>query len=205
MCECGHPQSQHKLGKGGCRNPDCWCARFEVAPVSLGGVTAAEAAEALKVNLPKLAATGASFAAGGIIRQPVMPGGESTSAELRRVEAERDEALAVQKDAVEAFIRITDRCTLLQAELASARTELEAVRNARDNLDRELNELCERLAAPPHPGTPALASWVVARDGGRDCLRCDQEIRRGEAYEYMPTTDELQHIHCPDKQGAPTA
>ena len=28
-CTCGHPQSQHKGGKGGCRNCDLGCARFE--------------------------------------------------------------------------------------------------------------------------------------------------------------------------------
>lgn len=77
---------------------------------------------------------------------PLMPGGESTSARLRRVEAERDEALAVQKDAIDAFIRINDRCTLLQAELASARTELDAMRTARDRLDHELAEMRQRIA-----------------------------------------------------------
>lgn len=190
-----------------------------------------------------------------------LPGTESTSAALRRAEAERDEALAVQKDAVDAFIRITDRCTLLQAELASARTELErlraacdpypdpscgkptgnasnrclralghdgwcdddppvlpyrelerlrteldAVRTARDNLDRQRAEAIAALASELIEGTRG-GMWIVARDGGRDCLRCGQEIRRGEAYEYMPSTDQLQHIHCPDPstEGAPTA
>lgn len=43
------------------------------------------------------------------------------------------------------------------------------------------------------------ARWIVARDGGRDCERCEQEIRRGEAYEYVPGggPDDLRHIHCP--------
>jgi hypothetical protein len=27
-CECEHPQSQHKLSKGGCRALDCYCAKF---------------------------------------------------------------------------------------------------------------------------------------------------------------------------------
>lgn len=41
------------------------------------------------------------------------------------------------------------------------------------------------------------AGWVVARDGGRSCETCDQEIRRGEAYVTTPGVDELHHIHCP--------
>ncbi|GIE65380.1 hypothetical protein [Actinoplanes palleronii] len=31
MCDCDHPMSQHKLGRGGCRALDCDCARFEAA------------------------------------------------------------------------------------------------------------------------------------------------------------------------------
>lgn len=60
-----------------------------------------------------------------------LPGGESTSAALRRVERERDS--------------LARRCAVrfketegLRAELASAHTEMDATRTARDNLDREL-------------------------------------------------------------------
>lgn len=98
--------------------------------------------------------------------------------------AERD-SLAQQYDRmVGACIKRGNERDGLSAELASARAELDAVRTARDNLDRELAE-------------NARASWIVARDGGRDCVRCEQEIRRGEAYELMPGVDQLQHIHCP--------
>jgi DNA repair exonuclease SbcCD ATPase subunit len=108
------------------------------------------------------------------------------------------------------------------SELASARTELDAVRTARDNLDRLLAaahkeieqldadlKLCPRCGievdAEVEVGTPALASWIVARDGGRDCVRCGQEIRRGEAYElHNAAADELEHIYCRDRTEEPS-
>lgn len=44
----------------------------------------------------------------------------------------------------------------------------------------------------------AARGWIVARDGGRDCERCEGEIRRGEAYELLPGSGGLlAHIHCP--------
>lgn len=45
--------------------------------------------------------------------------------------------------------------------------------------------------------------WVVARDGGRHCERCEQEVTRGEAYEELPGTGGLiAHVLCPDGGGA---
>lgn len=145
-----------------------------------------------------------------------LPTGESTSAALRRVEQERDEALADADRCEDANIRHMEERDLARAELVSARTELDAVRKARDNLDQLLADarteiadldrqlkLCPRcgieLNADLSGGTPALTSWIVARDGGRNCQRCEQEIRRGEAYELMYGTDALQHIHCRDR------
>lgn len=119
-----------------------------------------------------------------------LPGGESTSAALRRVEAELAAVLSAAAFLEGGLNTALDQRDLARAELASARTELDAVRTARDNLEREL-------------ASAARTGWIVARDGGRDCARCDREIRRGEAYEYMPSTDQLQHIHCPDNEGAP--
>lgn len=58
-----------------------------------------------------------------------------------------------------------------QAELASARAELERLR---------------------------YSGWIVARDGGRDCGSCGQEIRRGEAYTVATTSDTTTHVHCPE-------
>lgn len=44
----------------------------------------------------------------------------------------------------------------------------------------------------------AKAHWIVARDGGRNCERCEGEIRRGEAYELQAGTGGLiAHIRCP--------
>jgi len=85
-----------------------------------------------------------------------------------------------------AVVRAEVERDLARAELASARTELEQLRveygQARDALDREKER---------------RPSWVVARDGGRDCESCDQEIRRGEAYELLDGADRLRHVHCP--------
>lgn len=41
--------------------------------------------------------------------------------------------------------------------------------------------------------------WVVARDGGRWCERCEGEVTRGQAYDTLPGTGgHVVHIHCPD-------
>lgn len=81
---------------------------------------------------------------------PLMPGGESTSARLRRVEQERDDALAAQA-------RLSDRLTesairlaayrqgrdLLRAELVSARQELYAARADVKRLRGELRQAAD--------------------------------------------------------------
>lgn len=69
---------------------------------------------------------------------------------------------------------------LLRAELASARQELDRWRKTgRDVI--------------------AQSGWIVARDGGRHCERCEAEIRRGEAYQLEPGTGGLAtHVSCPD-------
>lgn len=69
---------------------------------------------------------------------------------------------------------LVDQRDLAQAELASARAELERLR---------------------------YSGWIVARDGGRTCEACDHEIRRGEAYAIDTTGDELRHVFCPTTEG----
>lgn len=50
-------------------------------------------------------------------------------------------------------------------------------------------------------GQEAARDWIVARDGGRYCERCEGEIQRGHAYQEQPGTGGLfEHIHCPDQQ-----
>lgn len=50
----------------------------------------------------------------------------------------------------------------------------------------------------------AQQQWVVARDGGRWCERCEQEVTRGEAYENLPGTGGLiAHIFCPHEGDKP--
>jgi hypothetical protein len=102
-----------------------------------------------------------------------------TQADLTRVTAERDDA---------------------RAELATTQDELAAAvdlaARARADLARLRVQFRDLIARP---------GWIVARDGGRDCLRCDGEIRRGEAYELVPGEgpDALRHVHCRGPQNSP--
>lgn len=112
---------------------------------------------------------------------------------------------------------------LLRAELASARAELKRVREHQEIRARVIREKNAKLREVEHllgidaiypprdvadavrellaglEQLRAVRSWLVARDGGRDCLFCGTEIRRGEAYELVPDQglDALRHIHCP--------
>jgi hypothetical protein len=222
-CECEHPQSQHKLSKGGCRALDCYCAKFvsdfkpgpdpEPQPVD-------EAARAEQIegtgHLPVIEIQAAEAVAAVLDR---VSGGEATSAALRRVEQERDDLAAKLRtselvraglatdarsiaarmetvkdellaandhlrriaeaagveDAGTGAIDIVGGIKLLRAELTSARTELANVKDA-----------------------ATRKQWVISRKGGRCCERCEQEIRRGEAYEVQDGTGGLiLHVHCP--------
>lgn len=177
-----------------------------------------------------------------------LPGGESTSARLRHVEQERDDAktafAASQADLTHVERQLADaesdrmkaererdeaneltdkiaaelrgvtrerdalarRCAVrfeetqaLKADLTQREHELAHARFARDMATT-------RLAYWRKTGQDVIAQpgWIVARGGGRDCTRCGQEIRRGEAYELMPGVDQLQHIRCQYRtEGAP--
>jgi hypothetical protein len=73
------------------------------------------------------------------------------------------------------FDRLLVEANLARAELATAREELARLRTAQH--------------------------WIVARDGGRWCERCEGEVTRGQAYDVQPGTGGLVvHIHCPDKE-----
>ena len=79
-------------------------------------------------------------------------------------------------------------------DLAASQADLTRVEAMRDEYRRQADLARDELA------NAARSSWIVARDGGRDCLFCWREIRRGEAYELVPGEgpDALRHIHCPD-------
>lgn len=66
--------------------------------------------------------------------------------------------------------------------------------------------IADRARLRAELASAARSGWIVARDGGRDCVRCDREIRRGEAYELLAGADPdaLCHVHCPITEGAPT-
>lgn len=83
----------------------------------------------------------------------------------------------------------------LAAERNDARDDARLLDLARAELARALAEL-ERLRRSE--------DWLVARDSGRDCVSCEQEIRRGEAYEVRPGFDELVHVRCPTQDSPRT-
>lgn len=61
---------------------------------------------------------------------------------------------------------------------------------------RQYRQAPEVLVPAPENTDPG---WVVARDTGAECRRCDRPVRRGEAY----TPPGLpggrpEHVHCPD-------
>lgn len=106
-------------------------------------------------------------------------------------------AIGAYRRVCESEAKAADQIHMLRAELASARQELEQLRKdgrifAR--VVRDLNAELEQLRA--------ARQWIVARDGGRYCERCEAEIRRGEAYQLEPGVDELRHIHCPNERNA---
>lgn len=157
---------------------------------------------------------------------PLMPGGESTSAQLRRVRQELAEAvslLAQIGDAlsptgerpeealgtlvrdVETLVEQRDRANELTDKIAA---ELRGVTRERDALARrcavrfevarDLIRERDRAEAELNRAR-AQDGWIVARDGGRDCETCEQEITRGQAYEEQPGTGGLLvHFRCRD-------
>lgn len=82
------------------------------------------------------------------------------------------------------------RATMIRA-LRAQRDEAVAVRASAEediaNLLREVRELKD------------AQQWVVARDGGRWCERCEGEVTCGQAYENLPGTGgHIQHVRCPN-------
>ena len=136
-CECKHAKAEHQGETYWCRKPGCACKRYT----------------------PDFTATEAADIVARALAEPDQP---ALSAQLARVEQERDNLQVAR-------VALRDRCDLLEAELASARAELERLR---------------------------YSGWIVARDGGRTCAGCGQEIRRGEAYAVDTTSDTTTHVHC---------
>jgi hypothetical protein len=231
-CECEHPQSQHKLSKGGCRALDCYCSKFvsafkpepdpdpEPQPVDEAAraeqttadieatghlpVIEIQPAEAVAAVLDR----GRDFAKGGIVLNAggdlgraaldaikayekgsgtawrgEAPATEATSAALRRVEQERDKALADADRCENANIKHMEERDLARAELAtartaylaqsaeltSARTELERVKRDWDSMAFELasvkdaatRKVTAMLEAQPAPAEPPLWQYTV--------------------------------------------
>lgn len=196
-CECGAAKAEHQGGTYWCRHLDCSCKRYtpDFAAAETADIVARAQADpdqpALSAQLRRveqerdeLAVRAADLEqvreelkqlrllADGYLEdiQHLESGQDEVIDSLRR---QRDEALAKRDQATENGDWWMRQCRLHQAELASARTELDRLRSS-------------------------YSGWIVARDGGRHCERCEGEVRRGEAYTEQPGTGGLiQHIHCP--------
>lgn len=117
--------------------------------------------------------------------------------DFTRVRGERDEAQAAFEDtnAEQIILDLRDRsaadarrAAAHLAQLTDLGKALAAALVANDRLTKQLAD--RDPIAQDH--------WIVARDGGRHCERCEGEVRRGEAYELQDGTgDLLLHIHCP--------
>lgn len=85
----------------------------------------------------------------------------------------------------------------LAASADQAASTSALLRRLTDEVDRiraDYNAVLLELSA-----ARAAASWIVARDGGRHCERCEAEVTRGQAYELQDGTGGLvAHIHCPE-------
>lgn len=203
LCLCGDPKSVHKQGKRACSTCGM-CDRFEldcevpapVAPQDL--VDEGERTRVLTVvaEVCEDHAGKARAELAGVKPAPVAlltprEQGESTSAALARVTAERDEfaerlaATGGERDRANEAARIATQSRQIADKVCE---DMRAERDAARAVAEQRNE------------ARAARSWMVARDGGRDCILCGHEIRRGEAYETNPGADELQHVHCPDAE-----
>lgn len=136
-----------------------------------------------------------------------MPGGESTSAQLANTRAELERVRAQRSADFAAYARAIgdtrqeyrDLLAEFRADdnarrhIAVLNAELEQLRTERDKSYAANALLLDEMEALPRPG------WIVARDGGRYCERCEQEITRGQAYEEQPGTGGLLvHFRCRD-------
>lgn len=127
---------------------------------------------------------------------------EAAAAEqISQLSAERDKAANTVGWLQAQNTVLLESRDLARAELASARveltrlrTDLHAERETSAQLRADYTEAADELAE-----LRAAQSWIVARDGGRYCERCVQEIQRGQAYvPPLPGIGLYEHALCPD-------
>lgn len=97
------------------------------------------------------------------------------------------ESLVEEAAAIEDAVFVVQRLKQERDEIAHDRDHIVG---ERDLAVRERDRLIVKFA------DVARSSWIVSRAGGRDCVRCEQEIRRNDAFEFLDGVDELAHIHC---------
>lgn len=138
---------------------------------------------------------------------PKWEGTDYLKRELVRVEQERDAvgvklvgALREQAKAERERNELSDLVDKISAELTSVLKERDSLaRRCSIRFEETQAAKAELASARQELAELRARQWIVARDGGRWCERCEGEIRRGEAYELQPGTGGLAlHIRCPN-------
>lgn len=214
LCRCGEERAEHKRGTGGCKDPDCGCAKFEPtdrsAPqltgpvldvgVLLGEVQADADREAeLTATVDRL--TAELGRAMGSLR--------ATERELATLASERDEArrqrdawmqtqtesaqkLTAERDgAAEQWAKARERLEALRGDLAAVKRQLtrEQAETAKLRAQLDRGDLGQRLYT-------AYDVWL--------CTVCGGRYRHHHNHPCAPLTERL-HVVITYIEGAPTA
>lgn len=192
ICECAHPQTQHKGLKDGCRRCDLGCARY----VEDAEATAKAQAEFADVGVDDARRLAEAHA------EKEREAAESAAARLRRVTQERDEARTGLANALQCFDDLQSaagkKYLAYDAELASARTELDVLGSALER-ERQTARDFEAVAAREvetlrdrAKDLERIAAEELAKLRGRtDALVAETERLRAENQRLNSERDEL--------------
>jgi hypothetical protein len=161
-CDCKHPKVQHAGATYACR--DCPCKRYtpDIQQAALDSSLKCPCGP-FRPGDPSDAHSVVHIAWLHRLEYRV-PDGESTSARLRRVEQERDGLVQVVEQLSDDVLKLAAALKLAQAELASARAELEQLRG--DLGVKRVGELEEQLALADPQGA------VISRQRRYLCETC---------------------------------
>lgn len=185
-CVCTHLKPRHAGETYACR--DCGCKRYEM---DLQAAPATDADLDLDALLERVRKQGAAENAEFQRVHGHCLGREAKL--IGKVVEARDDAASLRRSLAAAN---SDRGAA-GTELAHTRAELaETFRKAGHAAVRFNAVRAELASARAELERLRYSGWIVARDGGRTCGSCGQEIRRGEAYTVATTSDTTTHVHC---------
>jgi chromosome segregation ATPase len=168
ICECGHPKSQHKRQREGCRSVECAgaCAKFEADMAASAAAQGTELATGGIVTGPvRLPSSGCVIDRDEEVVPFTVPVAELglSSARLAEVEQERSE-LAAKLDAVSGHLDLRD------GELVSANAQRDQANDLTDKIAAELrgvtkerDSLARRCAVRFEEAEKLRAELVSAR------------------------------------------